>query len=218
MRRTSVNYDNDERFSGRLLYIVTSRSMYDTGRRETIRGYDRFSQTLIPIVRESAKSLSSLCDVDVYLITFYPVNSTRRQELRKALPDHVGLEFWDEASPLFYDYQKGKLMNAGNALSNHTRGLSRQHRFVVKDKLSHYDYFAALEDDMLIHGSQMENFIEVSNELYRLRTTANVTRPRHSPVEFDFYGEMTANQLERTIPGWFRVEAGECTLPTDGYK
>ena len=189
--------------------------MYDNGRRETIRGYDRFSQTLLPIVRESAASLSLLYDVDVYLITFYPVNATRRQELREALPNDVGLEFWDEAAPLFYDYQKGRLLNEGKALSNHTRGLSRQHRFVVKDKLLQYDYFIAMEDDMLIHGSQMQNYIDVTNHLYQLRITANATvgttaDSRQSLTGgFDYYGEMTAKQLERTVPGWFRVEAGE---------
>jgi hypothetical protein len=213
------NNKNNNTGGGRLLYIVTTMHMYDTGRRETTRGYDRFGQSLIPIISETTRSLLSessglIRHVDVYLVAFFHVNETRRLELRRALPNQVGLEIWQDAAPLMYDYQNGKLLNGqGKSISNHTRGLSRQHRFVIKDKLLHYDYVCSLEDDMILHGSQMQNYIQITNHLYHLRrtSTTNATTRRGSaldPNHLDFYGPMTAQMLQRTIPGWFRVEAG----------
>lgn len=215
---TAEDNINNKHGGGRLLYIVTTMHMYDSGRRETKRGFDRFGQSLIPIIAETTRSLLTessdlISHVDVYLIAFFQVNETRRLELRRALPNQVGLEIWQDAAPLMYDYRDGKLLIHNKSITNHTRGLSRQHRFVVKDKLLHYSYVVAMEDDMILHGRQMQNYIQITNHLYHLRTTTNATRRslgRQPAVDpnLDFYGPMTAQMLQRTIPGWFRVEAG----------
>jgi hypothetical protein len=245
--RNNNNTNNaNKQGGGRLLYIVTSMRMYDSGRRETTKGNDRFGQSLIPIIAETAKSLLNnressdnliINHVDVYLVAFFNVNEARRMELRRALPNQVGLEIWQDAAPLMYDYQNGKLLNVQQQkdgtkkwlpIRNHTRGLARQHRYVLKDKLLHYDYFVCLEDDMILHGTQMQNYIRITNHLYHLRTTAatNATTRQQgsSPAAVaavagdpashhaDFYGPMTAKMLQRTIPGWFRVEAGRYTV------
>jgi hypothetical protein len=42
---------------GRILYIVTSIHEYDTGFRSTVKGFDRFTKTIIPLIRESVQSI-----------------------------------------------------------------------------------------------------------------------------------------------------------------
>ena len=222
----------------RILYIVTSIAEYDNGRRSTTSGNDRFTQTLLPILLESVQSLlssssspssSSLDDfpfinsVDVFLITHYPITPARYQQVRTALPKSVGLQIWDQATPYGYitdipwDQQVETLQRIPQQLQqqqqqriqSHTRGLSRQHRYVIKDKLLHYDTFINVEDDMLIHKEQVQHFVQMTNTIYFWRTTTQKQHPRDRPKDdptTQFYGSMTEHQLGRTIPGFVRVE------------
>jgi len=189
-----------------ILYIVTSLAEYDNGTRETQKGRDRFHSTLVPILRESAISMmESGYKVDVHLISHFLLRPERYDELRKALPSDIGLEVWDEATPLGY-----VLESSTTKIENITRALARQHRYVIKEKLLDYDIFVNFEDDMLIKGDHVRNFVEVTNELYRLRQEApeqlnsNYTPDAMLKV---FHGPMTKTQLKRMIPGFIRVEA-----------
>ena len=122
-------------------------------------------------------------------------------------------------------------------LKPHTRGLARQHRYVLKDKWEHYDMFVVMEDDMLLHGPHVEQHWQVTQDLYRLRqqappdpphvplryqhavalygTNASViassTPPpqykKEPPLVLSYHGTMTQGMLQRTVPGLFRVEA-----------
>jgi hypothetical protein len=121
-----------------------------------------------------------------------------------ALPVTVGLQIWEDATPLGYVME-----DAADRIQLHTRGLSRQHRYVIKDKLPYYDLFACFEDDMLLHGAHIDQYWSMTNELYQLRqstpSTLRVTRTVEEAADH-FYGPMTTLQLARTIPGWIRVE------------
>jgi len=190
----------------RILYIVTSLSEYDNGRRETQKGYDRFSNTMMPMLRESINSMmESGYKVDVYLICHFSLRLERYDELRRALPKDIGLEVWDDATPIGYAVEFSK-----TNVTSITRALARQHRYVIKDKLLDYAIFVSFEDDMLIKGDHIQNFVEVTNELYRLRQEApdeldnKITAEKMLNV---FHGPMTKSQLNRMIPGLFRVEA-----------
>eukprot|EP00934_Nitzschia_sp_Nitz4_P007672 Nitzschia sp. Nitz4//scaffold399_size11037//4959//6446//NITZ4_009052-RA/size11037-processed-gene-0.1-mRNA-1//1//CDS//3329550325//7662//frame0 len=180
----------------KILYVVTTLSEYDTGSRSTQKGNDRLQNTLIPVVVEGIESmLLAGFDVDLYIICHYPM--TRRQMLQDALPSTVGLEIWDVATPIGYKLED----KDANHTQDITRALARQHRFVIKDKFDYYDFFVNFEDDMLITGASVQNYIEVSRELARLRELA----PEKSP-NTQFYGPLTKAQLQRMIPGFIRVE------------
>jgi hypothetical protein len=184
----------------KVLYVVTTLSEYDNGHRDTVRGHDRLQETLIPVVREGIESMvRSGFEVDLVLICHY--NMTRRHLIRDALPATVGLEIWSDASPLGYKLEDVK----HNYTQSITRALARQHRYIVKDKLPNYDFFAVFEDDMLITGDTIRNYIEVSQELSRLRELAPVELPMHS-ANPNFHGYLTKAQLQRVIPGFIRVE------------
>ena len=188
----------------RLLYIVTSMNEYDTGRRETVKGYDRFNNTILPIMVESITSMMQQgYDVDAYLITHYPLSQARLDQLSVALP--CAFQVWDEATPLAYATEHSR-----EKIQDHTRGLSRQHRYVIKDRYFDYDFFVNFEDDMLIKGEHVEHFVDLTDELYRLRQGAfdkYSSRIRVADVVEQFHGEMSQMQLQRLIPGFIRVEA-----------
>ena len=226
----------------RILYIVTSIAEYDNGFRSTQAGNDRFTNTLVPVLTASVQSIirqsspsSSIHNnftVDVYLITHYPVTPQRYQQLRTALPQQVGLQIWDGATPYGYiqdtpwsftnrtttttantrsTLQSPLSQSQSPRLQYHTRGLSRQHRFVIKDKLYYYDYFINVEDDMFIHHDHVQHYVQMTNTIYQLRRQSSRSRQHsdhqsHDPME-QFYGPMTEQQLGRTIPGFLRVEA-----------
>ena len=188
----------------RTLYIITSLAEYNTGTRATQKGSDRLQETLIPVLTEGVESMLSFGHhVDVYLVCHWTVRPERLQLIRSQLPDSVGLEFWDDAMPLGYEIDdKSKRIKE---LSTH---LARQHRFVIRDKLFHYDFFIAMEDDMLIHGEHVQHFIEMSRQLAQLRTVApeQVTVPKGKSAADVFYGPLTITQLSRLVPGLMRVE------------
>lgn len=201
------NHQNYRRtlVKGRILYIVTSIHEFDTGGRSTIQGSDRFAKTIIPLLSEAVQSLiASGYAVDVYLITQYTMSAARTAQLLQALPVTVGVQVWDDATPLGY-----VLEDTADRIQLHTRGLSRQHRYVLKDKLPYYDLFLCFEDDMLLHGAHVDQYWDMTNELFQLRQTAPRELATSRTVDEalnHFYGSMTVPQLARTIPGWIRVE------------
>eukprot|EP00527_Entomoneis_sp_CCMP2396_P000431 CAMPEP_0198145156 /NCGR_PEP_ID=MMETSP1443-20131203/21382_1 /TAXON_ID=186043 /ORGANISM="Entomoneis sp., Strain CCMP2396" /LENGTH=590 /DNA_ID=CAMNT_0043808711 /DNA_START=237 /DNA_END=2009 /DNA_ORIENTATION=+ len=189
----------------RVLYIVTTLAEYNTGSRKTVKGSDRLQETLIPVMSESVQTmLNAGYHVDVFLVCHYILRPERYQLVRDALPESVGLDFWNSATPLGYDTGK----NPFTKLQNRTLHLARQHRFVIKDKLTKYDLFACFEDDMVIHGKQIEHFIAVTKELFRLRETAPDSIPLPDKVKADehYHGPLTKSMLKRMIPGFIRVE------------
>jgi hypothetical protein len=193
------------RVKGRILYIVTSIHEYDTGGRSTIQGSDRFAKTIVPLLSDAVHSMiASGYAVDVYLITQYTLSAARTAQLLQALPSQVGLQLWEDATPLGY-----ALEDSADRIQLHTRGLSRQHRYVLKDKLPYYDLFLCFEDDMLLHGAHVDHYRDMTNELFQLRQSASGELAASRTVEEalnHFYGSMTVPQLARTIPGWIRVE------------
>jgi hypothetical protein len=194
----------------RVLYILTSINEFDNGLRQTVRGHDRFTSTLLPVARESTVTMTkSGYDVDVYLITDYFVSEKRRDELRAALPYGVALTVWDDAMPLGYDD------DSKTQLVPIKRSLARQHRYVIKDLFDSYDVFCAFEDDMIVKGEHVRQFLQLTQDLYDMRQRAPETLAETNPKTMAqvFHGPMTALQLERCVPGFLRVE-----LSQDGYK
>lgn len=190
----------------RILYIVTSLSEYNTGRRQTKAGQDRLGDILLPVLVDSVESMVHPpyeYQVDVYLILAYRLRPDREAELRRRLPPSVGLQVWDEACPLTYDARFSP-----TALVNNTRALSRQHRLVIKDKLSFYDLFVAMEDDMRVTGAAVDQYLKVSEELDRLRALAPASLPVEptDPLAQRFAGPLTRRQLDRLLPGFVRVQ------------
>lgn len=197
----------------KILYIVTSIAEFDTGKRKTIEGQDRFVETLIPVVTESVDSMLSSNNgyqVDVYLIAHYTLTAERMDLLKNALHPSVHLQVWNDATPLSYP-------KANEAETDHivdiTRALSRQHRYVIKDKLLDYDFFVNFEDDMLIHGEHIEQYVTITNEIDRLKKEAPYRLPIHTKSILtvtdalnNFHGNMSKTQLSRVIPGFIRVE------------
>jgi hypothetical protein len=185
----------------KILYIVTTLSEYDSGARNTVKGNDRLRETLIPVVRESVESMLSFgFQVDLVLVCHYEM--TREQLVRDALPSSVGLQIWDTATPLGYKLEDKE----HNYTQDVTRALARQHRYVIKDKFEHYDFFVNFEDDMLIKGDAVHEYLDLTQELYRLRSMAPL-KARQEPFRGDsFYGVLSKAQLKRMIPGFIRVE------------
>jgi len=107
--------------------------------------------------------------VDVYLILGYPsLAPHRRQLIIDALPPNVGLEIWEDAIPLFYQNSLNKRPKSDQAIIHGAHGLSRQHRYVLRDKLQYYDFFICFEDDMRITADHVMEFLELSNDIYQL--------------------------------------------------
>jgi hypothetical protein len=191
----------------RILYIITSLAEFNNGRRFTTRGDDRYQKFMLPVVTEGVESMLALgYQVDVYLILHWTMRPNRRQLLRDALPKSVGLEVWDDATPLGY-----KLENPDHNYTDPiTRGLARQHRYVIKDKLLDYDVFVNFEDDMLVKGEHVQQYLKVTKRLAELRAAAPQTRfvprNRQTAMQDIFYGPLQKAQFDRLIPGLMRVE------------
>ena len=190
----------------KILYTITTLAEYDKGKRKTIDGYDRLQNTLIPVMKEAVESMLRFgYEVDVFIVAFYKM--TRFDLIRNSLPPNVNLTVWDEAAPISY---KGNEYEKEDArLFLNTLGLARQHRFVIKDHLLQYDLFCNFEDDMMIKGDHVSNYLQMTKELYRLRATA----PEHGAElqntwrSDNFFGPLSKEQLKRTFPGFIRVEA-----------
>jgi len=155
----------------RVLIITTSLVEYDKGTRGTTHGFDRLQHVVLPPLIDSVKSMTSHgWHVDVYLILGYKnLAPHRKQLIIDALPPGVGLEVWEDAIPLYYknNFNK-KRPRSDQAISNGDHALSRQHRFVLRDKLPYYDFFVAFEDDMRITADHVLEFLELSNDIYQL--------------------------------------------------
>lgn len=190
----------------RILYIVTALAEYNNGKRETVKGQDRLGDVLVPVLVDSVNSLVAHdYTVDVYLILGYKLRPERRQMIVNRLPTGVGLQVWNDAIPLGYpDGKDPKTMELN------TRALSRQHRFVVKDKLQFYDLFSVWEDDIRITGAHVQHFLQMSAELKRLYDQAPLevggVPEDMKPKKMRFFGQMTKRQMQRLIPGFVRVE------------
>lgn len=199
--------EGDEDKPIRILHIVTALRDINTGTRGTSRGEDRLQKVFIPVLKRSVESMLHTdynFEVDVYLILGWKLLPERRKLIEDALPEGVGLQVWDDAIPLGYDKPTTDVK-----MKPVTRGLARQHRFVVKDKLMHYDMFSVFEDDMLVTGEHVRHFLEVSNELERLMEEAPDTLPAEKELpekDQKFSGALSKTQLKRMIPGFIRAE------------
>mmetsp|Transcript_16817 Transcript_16817/g.21849 ORF Transcript_16817/g.21849 Transcript_16817/m.21849 type:complete len:480 (+) Transcript_16817:86-1525(+) len=196
-RRRKLLEVEDKKEKFRILHVVTSLSEFNNGHRNTIKGDDRLVNTLIPALRASVESMASekSWHVDVFLVLGFTLEPERKKLIVDALPDWVGLEVWDDATPLYYD--RGQ--NAKLELD--TRALARQHRFVFKDKLEYYDFFSAWEDDMVITADHIRNFIFLSNKFDGMREHAPNEENKHLTI-----GKLSKDQLKNIIPGFIRVE------------
>jgi len=191
----------------RVLHVVTALAEYNTGRRGTTSGEDRLQKVFIPVLKSSVESMVEPpynFEVDVYLILGWKLLPERRKLIEDALPEGVGLQIWDDAIPLGYDrpFTDVKLKPV-------TRGLARQHRFVLKDKLMHYDVFSVFEDDMRVTGGHVNHFLEISRELERLAEEAPDTLPKEQEfpsTSQQINGPLSKTQLKRMIPGFIRAE------------
>lgn len=196
----------------KILYTITSLAEYNTGSRATIKGSDRLQETLIPVVSEGVHSMLEPglnFEVDVFLVTHYTLQPERRQLIRDALPEHVGLKFWEDAMPLGYDTGNYQENDQKSQIGERSLSLARQHRFVVRDHFLEYDVFVNFEDDMMIKGEQVQHYIQVSEEIERLKEAAPDDLPGNPDGKFygkSFHGPMTKGQLSRMIPGFIRVE------------
>lgn len=185
----------------KILYTMTTLAEYDGGGRSTTKGHDRMQNLLIPVLKEGVESLLQAGhSVDVVLVCYYKM--TRPELIRQALPSNVGLNIWDEAAP--YSYKVDKMDDPKRKLLHNTLALARQHRFVVKDHLMEYDFFLNFEDDMVIHADHVQNHMDVTQELFRLRESAPETLDKTQRDKH--HGPLTKDQLKRMFPGLMRVE------------
>jgi hypothetical protein len=214
----------------RILVIVTTLSEYDKGTRGTTQGADRLKDLVLPILVDGVSSMVDRgWEVDVYLICgFDKLLENRRQMIQDALPPNVGLEVWEDAIPFYYEKTfNQQLKQVDQVIEPAPHGLSRQHRFVVRDKLMEYDFFTAFEDDMRIMADHVVNFLEMSVEIDRLRIQADnspdgkvyvenaaedhrTTRGKSmdkATVGNDLVEDpLTAQDLRRLWPGFVRAE------------
>lgn len=199
-----VKYDITKGNTTKVLYIVTSLLEFNDGRRKTIGGQDRFQQFL-PVMINSVESMLSNhlynLDVDIFLVCGYQLKPEREEIIRKRLPFGVGFQVWDDAIPLAYTG------NTSGSITRYQRALARQHRFVIRDKFDYYDMFVAFEDDMLVHGNGVYQYLQLSQKIERLRINAPESLPRGKMNENNnYFAPLTKKQLERVIPGFMRVE------------
>jgi len=171
----------------RVLYIVTSSEQ------------NRLSPYMLPLLKENVASMVNMTnyEVDVYLVLGYSLEVESWRRIRNELPSTVGLEVWDDAVPVGYSDDNRR--NTDH-LTNRTSILSRQHRYVVKDKFHYYDLFCAFKDDIRIKGHHVRHFVELSNQLEMLRRNSG-----NQETAF-YFGPMGRKQVDRLIPGFLLVE------------
>jgi len=196
--------ENDKRDPIRILYTVTTLSEFEKGTRSTAKNDDRLKKLLIPVVKQGVESLISRgYHVDVYIVSHYEMTRSLlvTSAMAEVSPD-INVRFWDNAAPISYDPMKRDKPDA--KLWKNTLGLARQHRFVVKDNLFDYDLFLNFEDDMILNADMVDNYLQMTKTLYKMRETA--------PDEVsddqlkNFHGALTKDQLKRCYPGLIRVE------------
>lgn len=200
----------------RVLYVVTSFEA------------ERLPSATTQLLR---RNIESMIDhpyhfvVDVYLILGYSLSSAkeRRRLYQQIMPDlarpetpsTVGLQLWDDAAPLGYTavgYNNNE--NATTTLS--TRGvlltnsstttlISRQHRYVVKDKLMEYDVFCAFDDRTRVTGHHVDHFLQLTHQLEEIPLKMLRSSVFTSATEGTVVGS-SKHVLDRFIPGFVRVE------------
>ena len=190
----------------KILYVVSSSSEYNSLRRGMQHhSRDRLMTVIAPVIRESIESMVAAgYEVDLFLLVSYTLTPEREADFRAALPKGLSVEIWNDACPIDYD-KKGP-----QYIMQVSRALSRQHRYVVRDKLFHYDFFCAFEDDMLVTGAHVDHYLDWTRRIETWRLQA----PREMPDRafgYDskeiWFGTLTKKQLERIRPGFIRVEA-----------
>lgn len=184
----------------RILYLVTSSSSSNKD------GSNRWNSTIIPVVHNAIESFKSYgYAVDLYLILSYSLSDGVEKLIRSSLPSSVGIEIWNDATP--FDILPLK-DNTKRRMKQIPKALSRQHRFVIKDKLFAYDFFVAMEDDMLVLGEHVQYHLQVTHRIHKLRTEApdTVAVPAGQVNTDTFHGNLTKAQLARLWPGFLRVE------------
>jgi len=146
------------------------------------------------------------------LICHWIMKPERLRLLRTSLPEGVGFEYWDDATPLGYRLEE-RNETAKLLVTPITRSLARQHRFVIKEKILDYDFFVNFEDDMLIKRKHISHYIRITKELSRLKKIApeepsdyNLSKASIKDINNRFYGQLTKRQLSRMLPGFIRVE------------
>lgn len=143
-----------------------------------------------------------------------------------ALPEGVGLEVWEDAIPLHYSKTYNKPPRPDQKIELGDHALSRQHRFVLRDKLPYYDFFVCFEDDMRVTAEHVVNFLELSSDIRQLHQQALSSSdqhahvadaspprtPRHKPNDGASFGNdvvddpISAENVKRLFPGLLRVE------------
>ncbi len=205
--RRALQEDDQDDQPLRILHIVTALRDVNNGSRGTQHGEDRLQKVFIPILKNSVESMMAEpynYQVDVYLVLGWKLLPERRKLIEDALPEGVGLQIWDDAIPFGYDRPR-----TDQEIKEVTRALARQHRFVIKDKLHYYDLFTVFEDDMRVTGQHVNYFLEMTEELKKLKEAAPDSVPEGEPTKDDqqrFYGGLTKKQLSAMIPGFIRVE------------
>ena len=212
----------------KVLLVVTSLVQYDKGTRGTQHGYDRLQHVVLPQLTDSVSSMVNKgWKVDVYFVLGYEtLENDRRQMIKDALPNGVGLEYWEDAIPYHYANTYNKRPKDDQTLKIADHALSRQHRFVLRDKLPFYDFFACFEDDIRITAEHVINFLQLSSDIKQLHDRA-ISNPdhlvhvedespprsqRHQPNDGAGFGNdvvddpISAENVKRLFPGLLRVE------------
>mmetsp|Transcript_2511 Transcript_2511/g.3766 ORF Transcript_2511/g.3766 Transcript_2511/m.3766 type:complete len:550 (+) Transcript_2511:20-1669(+) len=228
--RTAEDTFTEDPSPFRVLFIVTTLSEYDKGTRGTVNGADRLKDLVLPLLVDGVESMVHRgWSVDVYLICgFEELKESRRQMIQDALPTGVGLEVWDDAIPYYYVKKfNQQLKRPDQTIEFAPHGLSRQHRFLVRDKLMEYDFFVAFEDDIRVTADHVVNFLEMSTQIDRMRRAAEHSSDGKARVEDALEDSrtvrgksmdkatvgndlvqdpMTADDLRRLWPGFIRAE------------
>ena len=212
----------------KVLLVVTSLVQYDKGTRGTQHGYDRLQNVVLPQLTDSVSSMVNKgWKVDVYFVLGYEsLADDRRQMIKDALPKGIGLEYWEDAIPYHYANTYNKRPKDDQMLKIADHALSRQHRFVLRDKLPYYDFFACFEDDIRITAEHVINFLQLSSHIKQLHDKAmfnpdhlvhveDESPPRlqrHQPNDGASFGNdvvddpISAEHVKRLFPGLIRVE------------
>lgn len=200
----------------RILHIVTALAEYDKRHllEDNYETVDRLANILLPVLSTVVQSLvhhNPNWVVDVYLILGFELSKQRYNYILQHLPPGVGLQVWDDATPLGYDDGRPRKQHLVLPI---TRTLARQHRFVIRDKLNQYDFFTVFEDDMSFNAGHVQYFLDTSAELKRLTEEASkreqqqqvISTTNEIPLSNNFYGDLSLKHARRMIPGFFRVE------------
>ena len=196
----------------RILYVVTSSSKHLSNwwgsGMEHFDTSSRWEELILPVLVDSVLSMvqEGRHKVDLYLVLGYTLTESEYSLLRRRLPSSVGLEVWQDATPIGYEQDA----TTDRYVEPLARSLSRQHRFVVRDKLLQYDMFCCFEDDMIITAEHIRYYLNMTDRIERWRRDAPVVasteRIGGMSSQHAYFGAMTKEQLRYVRPGFLRVE------------